>query len=209
MAFGRTVQTPGAGRKTRLRDVRGVPEGIGRKLLGAADGLGFQFSRASMDEIARVSGVPRATIYYYFSGRDELLVHVTNLALTELAAEAQHVVEGDATAVERLRALVRCHLHHLDSHRAASELLFAYLGTAGLQDVTARIKVGILDPIERLLAEGAADGTIRPLQDVPLTATALFGAMLVVGLQDLYLTGRLDADGLTERLVPIFLAGLG
>ena len=192
-----------------MRDVRDVPAGIGEKLLGAADELGFRFTRVSMDEIARVSGVPRATIYYYFAGRDDLLVHVTSLALDELAQEAQQVLTGPGTALERMRALIRCNLHHLHNHRAASELLFAYLGTAGLHDVTTRIKVGILEPIESLLTEGVADGTIRTPDDVALTATALFGAILVVGLQDLYLTGGLDADGTTDRLVPIFLAGLG
>ena len=192
-----------------MRTVRDVPEAIGVKLLAAADGLGFQFSRVSMDEIARTSGVPRATIYYYFSGRDELLAHVTSLALTELAGEAQLVLDRPGSAVERLRALVRCYLDHLHTHRAASELSFAYLGMAGLHDVTTRIKAGMLDPIEALLAEGAADGTIKPLGDDGLTATALFGAILVVGLQDLYLTGALDADAVTDRLMPIFLAGLG
>lgn len=192
-----------------MRKVRDVPGGIGEKLLAAADELGFRFTRVSMDEIARVSGVPRATIYYYFSGRDELLVHITDLALSELAAQAQAVVDGPGTAVERLYALVRCNLTHLHQHRAASELLFGYLGTAGLHDVTWKIKAGILEPIEWMLAEGATDGSIRQLDDVGLTATALFGAILVVGLQELYLTGELDADGITERLVPIFLAGLG
>jgi len=189
--------------------VRDVPGGIGQKLRQAADRLGFRFTRVSMDEIARESGVPRATIYYYFSGRDELLVHITKLALEELAADAQGVVDGPGSGVERLRALVRCNLAHLHNHRASSELLFANLGTAGLLDVTTRIKSGILDPMESMLREGVADGSIRPLSDVPLTATALFGAILVVGLQDLYLTGTLDVDGTTERLVPIFLAALG
>jgi AcrR family transcriptional regulator len=192
-----------------MRDVRDVPRGIGEKLLAAADELGFRFTRASMDEIAKVSGVPRATIYYYFSGRDDLLVHITTLALTELAARAQEVADGPGTAVERLRALVRCHLDHLHGHRAASELLVADLGAAGLHDVTARITAGILEPIESMLAEGIADGSIRPLEDVSLTATALFGAVLVVGLQAVYLTGSLDADVLTDRLVPVFLSGLG
>lgn len=191
-----------------MREVRDVPAGIGEKLLSAADELGNRFTRVSMDEIARTSGVPRATIYYYFSGRDELLVHVTSLALDELTAEAQQVVVGLGSALERLRALVRCNMHHLHNHRAASELLFAYLGAAGLQDVTTRIKVGILDPIEALLAEGFADGSIRDIGDAGLTATAIFGAILVVGLQDLYLTGALDADAVTDRLMSIFLAGL-
>jgi AcrR family transcriptional regulator len=192
-----------------MREVRDVPGGIGEKLLAAADQIGFDFTRVSMDEIARVSGVPRATIYYYFSGRDELLAHVTGLALTDLAADAQRVVDGPGTALERLRALVRGNLQHLHTHRASSELLFANLGTAGLAEVTSRIKAGILDPIESMLAEGMAEGTIRPLDDVALLATAIFGAILVVGLQDVYLTGGLDADDLTDRLVPMFLAGLG
>ena len=208
MAFGRTVQTPSDPRKTRLREVRDVPGGIGEKLLAAADQLGFQFTRVSMDEIARVSGVPRATIYYYFSGRDELLVHVTSLALAELATDAQKVVDGPGTAVERLRSLVRRNLDHLHTHRATSELLFANLGTAGVVDVTSRIKSGILDPIESMLAEGVVEGTVRPLDDVGLTATALFGAILVVGLSEVYLTGGLDPEDLTDRLVPMFLAGL-
>lgn len=188
--------------------MRDVPGGIDEKLLNAADQLGFDFTRVSMDEIARVSGVPRATIYYYFSGRDDLLVHIADLALVELADHAKEIVEGPGTAVERLRALVRGNLLHLHTHRASSELLFANLGAAGLVEVTARIKTGILDPIESMLVEGAADGTIRPFDDAALVATAVFGAILVVGLQGVYLTGGLDADDLSDRLVPVFLSGL-
>lgn len=188
--------------------MRDVPVAIGAKLLRAADELGAGFTRVPVDEVARVSGVPRATIYYYFAGRDELLAHVTYLALSELAAEARAVVEGPGTAIERLRSLVCTNLHHLHTHRAASELLFAHLGTAGTQEVTARIGEGILGPIESMLREGETDGTIRAFDEPGLVATALFGAILVVGLQDLYLSGSIDAEGVTDRLVPVFLAGL-
>jgi AcrR family transcriptional regulator len=160
-----------------MRDVRDVPGAIGEKLLAAADELGFRFTRVSMDEIARISGVPRATIYYYFSGRDELLVHVTSLALTELATEAQEVVAGPGTAVERLRGVERCNLHHLHNHRAASELLFAYLGTAGLHDVTARIKAGI-DPTRQLTVTGGMTFAGGPLNSYVLHSTAAMASVL-------------------------------
>ena len=50
-------------------------------------------------------------------------------------------------------------------------------------------------PVRKLLTEGAADGTLRELADEDLGATALFGAVLVIGLRALCVDGTSTSIG--------------
>ncbi|MGE4373122.1 MAG: TetR/AcrR family transcriptional regulator [Xanthobacter sp.] len=55
------------------------------------------FDRASMDEIARVSGVSKATIYVYFTNKEELF---QALVETERQASAERLFEYDPDAAD-------------------------------------------------------------------------------------------------------------
>ena len=75
--------------------------------------------------------------------------------------------------------MIRAQLEHLNDHPAASQLLIANLGRAGkLPDIAAQVNQGFEEPVRRLLAEGAADGSLadparrRPRRSRP------FGAIL-------------------------------
>jgi hypothetical protein len=108
-----------------------------------------------------------------------------------------------------LRAVIRAHLEHLNDHPAATQVLVANLGRAGrLPEIAARVTQGFEEPVRRLLAEGAEDGSLRAQADDELAATALFGAVLVIGLRSLVVEGSIDVDRVTELLDPMFWHGL-
>ena len=62
--------------------------------------------------------------------------------------------------------------------------------------------------MRQLLAEGAADGTLRALADEDLGATALFGALLVIGLRALVVDGHIDIDRVMAMIGPMFWHGI-
>jgi TetR/AcrR family transcriptional regulator len=129
--------------------------------------------------------------------------------LGELTTATAHAVSGPGTPSERLFAVIRAQLEHLDQHPAASQQLIANLGRAGkLADIAAQVNEGFEVPVRQLLAEGAADGTLRALADDDLGATALFGAVLVIGLRALVVEGHIDVDRVMAIIGPMFWHGI-
>ena len=69
------------------------------------------------------------------------------------------------------------------------------------------ISTSFHEPVRRLLALGASDGSFREV-DSELAATALYGAVTVVGLRCLVIDGGIDVDAVSNELLPMFWSGL-
>ena len=124
---------------------------------------------------------------------------------------AQHVREataGDGDARERLERVVGAQFEVMRSHRTECLVLLAELGRAGrLPEIAERIRAAFHEPIEVLLTDGAADGSLRRVADVELAAAALFGAVTMSALKKLLDGQDLTGDQATA-LVAMMLDGL-
>src|SRR5690606_26906643 len=145
----------------------------------------------------------------YFANKDDVLAYLLRSMLHELSTATSEVAAGPGTPSERLYAVIRAQLALLNDHPAASQQLIANLGRAGqLPDIAAQVHQGFEVPVRQLLAEGAADGTLRPLADEDLGATALFGAVLVIGLRALVVDGDIDVDRVMAMVDELFWHGI-
>lgn len=178
-------------------------------LHGAADELLGSFDDLQMHDIAAAAGVARSSLYYYFTSKDDVLSFLLRSILEELTTATLEAATGPGTTADRLGAVIKAQLDHLNAHPAASQQLIANLGRAGkLPDIAAQVNEGFEAPVRRLLAEGAADGTFRSLPDEDLGATALFGAVLVIGLRALVVDGHIDTDRVLSMVGPMFWHGI-
>lgn len=66
---------------------------------------GFEDTR--MEDLAEATGVPKATLYYHFGGKDEILAWLLRSALAALGAAVAQAASGPGTARRRLEAVVR------------------------------------------------------------------------------------------------------
>jgi len=181
---------------------------MAEKLAAAAGGFASSWDDVRIDDIAAASGVPRATLYYYFSSKEEILGFLLERVLNDLASAVATVDDETEPVPQRLRAVVRAQLAHLGDNPALAQLLTSNLGKASkLPDLAAAIDRAFHRPVRRLLAVGAEKGLLRQV-DPDLAATALYGAVTVVGLRQLVFEGNLDADAVTAQLVPMFWSGL-
>jgi len=200
---------PATSAPTTLVTMREVPPDMAAKLQAAANDLLASFDDIQMHDIAAVAGVARSSLYYYFANKDDVLGYLLRSEFDELTETTSAAASGVGDPPTRLGAVIRAQLEHLDNHPAATQLLIANLGRAGkLPDLAARVNQGFEEPVRRLLAEGAADGTLRPLADEDLGATALFGAVLVIGMRSLVVEGHIDVDRVIERIGSMFWYGL-
>lgn len=151
--------------------MRPVPEDMAVKLEAAANSLGASFDDVRIDEIAELSGIPRATLYYDFRGKDEILASLLRSALADLVAAAAHAVGGPGDAAERLSDLIAAQLGHLGGRPGTSRLLIASLGKAGrLPEIAAQLDAGFHGPVRKLLREGVDDGSPRDVGDPEVAA---------------------------------------
>lgn len=161
-----------------------------------------------MDDIAKASGVPRATLYYYFSGKEDVLRFLLGTMLADLRVSVAGAARSPGSVRARLDAVVRAQLGHLGENPSIGQLLIANLGKAGkLPDIAAGIDDGFHAPVREILAEGVRDGVLVEL-DLDVTATALYGAVTLVGLRCLLAQGRIDVDRVAKSLFPLFWSGI-
>jgi len=127
-------------------------------------------AEASLNRIAAEADMSRATFYRRGVSREQLVA-----ALTEKAAEAFRTalwpaIVGTGTAAERLRKALEAMCATADRHLQLLAGVFLARGELfkGIGPMALTVDV-FAEPFERLLLDGAADGTLR---EVPPTATA-------------------------------------
>lgn len=186
-----------------------LPDDLATKLLKAADALpegrGFD---VSIDELAKLSGVPRATLYYYFSGKDDVIQFYVNNLLERTAGAMNAAASTGGTVVERLGGTLTAMLHAFATNpRMCVELpaLVKEIGEFG--PAVAHVEQAVLAPVRELLIEGRATRELV-VSDVDLAAVSLLGAIHMVAMMDIVTTGQLDADGRARALVPQLMRGL-
>jgi AcrR family transcriptional regulator len=190
--------------------VRDVPESIAERLTNAAAVFAERgFDRARIDDVAEATGVPRATLYYYFSGKEDLLAWLLQRMLDVTAVAVAEAADGPGDARSRLQTVVRTQLDIMAAHPAACLALVANFGRAGrLQEISLAVHAGFHQTIQRLLEEGAADGSLRPVDDAVTLASAIYGTVIMPALHHLVALGQLDPGSLATQVCSLLLSGL-
>jgi AcrR family transcriptional regulator len=190
--------------------MRPVPSSIAARLPRAAVLIAEQgLDQTKIEELAEATGIAKATLYYYFSGKEEILVFLLRDLLTEVADVVAIAAEVDGTGRDRLAAVVRAQLEVMGERPSLWRALMADLGRAGrMPDIAEGLAAGYYAPVRRMLEEGAADGSLRVVEDAEATAMAIFGAATVVGLHYLMAGQALDVERLAAQVTEFVLRGV-
>ena len=160
--------------------------------LVAAHGL----TAVTMSQIAKETGIGRATLYKYFPDVESILLawHERHVAdhLRHLAEVSEHTGGGPAT---RLEAVLTAYA--LITHQRHDTDLSAMLHRG---DHVTEAEKHLTDFLSSLLAVGAADGSLR--RDVAP------GELAAYCLHALTAAGGLPDEAAVRRLVAVTLAGL-
>ncbi|HEX3606020.1 MAG TPA: TetR/AcrR family transcriptional regulator [Candidatus Dormibacteraeota bacterium] len=168
---------------------------------------GFEATR--MEDVAEVTGVPKATLYYHFQGKEQILAWLLASLLRDVADEVQRAIAGPQTALLRLESIVRAQLRVMAARPGACRVLLFDLSRAGrIPEIAAAIGEAFLLPVARLLAEGRADGSIGGPTDDEATSAAIYGAVTVTGLHYLLAHGTLDAEHVGDIVAGLLTHGL-
>ncbi|MFH8785531.1 TetR/AcrR family transcriptional regulator [Streptomyces roseoverticillatus] len=161
-----------------------------RKLFAAAVTLIAEqgFSSTTVDEIAERAGVAKGTVYYNFASKtdlfEELLRHGMELLTGSLRAAAEEAAERGGGRSGALDAMIRAELDFVARHPSLAQLYVAELWRTNRawQPTLTRVRQQAVEVIESALREAGAEGDPVSESDIPLTASAVFGMVLVAAL---------------------------
>ena len=189
--------------------MRQVPADIAAKLPAAAAVFAEHgFDDAKIDDVAKRIGVPRATLYYYFAGKEDILAFLLRSLLDDVAAQVQRAVESGGDGPARLRAALRAQLEVLAANPETAQLLVANIGRVGrLADIAVAVDAAFHAPVRTILTDGIAAGTLREV-DVERASSAVFGAVILAGLHEIVVHGALAPDDVLRDVETVVLDGL-
>ena len=161
-----------------------MPAAVAEKLYSATDLIAARgLQNTKIDDIAAASGVPKATLYYYFRGKDDILAFLFRDSLDSLARDVAAAAETPGRGRDRLAAVIDVQLAHTMDRPATSLALVGDLGRAiRLPELTSSVQEAFYEPIARVLLAGANDGSLRQLVDPQSTAISIFGAVMMTAL---------------------------
>jgi len=186
-----------------------IPAELGDKLLDAAavaaTGPGLSMS---MDDLAKASGVPRATLYYYFGGKDDLIGFYVGTMMRRMRGAVAEGLSHDGTSTEKIETIVRAVLRTFAEYpRMCVEMADAVNRLDDHAQVMADMQVGLILPTVSIIEAGNRSGEFA-VDDPTLAVIALTGALHQVANMDILTTGSLDAERRADQMVPMLLKAI-
>jgi AcrR family transcriptional regulator len=195
-------------------------EGRRRQILGAALRVFARrgFAAATIEEVARTAGVAEGTIYNYFDGKEDLLIHIPrHLAGPVFDRLAVQLAEADTAAdAERvLVALARGLVARITGNVRFIKVFFSalpYLSVRARAEYMRLLPLTVAGILEEHLRRGMSRGLYRPDLEPAIAARALPGSLLMFALSQEVLVGRRivphSYDTITRETIRFFLRGI-
>lgn len=146
------------------------------------------FSATTVDEIAERAGVAKGTVYYNFKSKTELFEELLRFGVGLLTASLQEAADEaerrGGTKIEALDGMIRAGLVFIDRYPAFTQLYVAELWRTNRawQSTLMVVRQQAVAVVETVLREGVERGELSEEIDIPLTAAALVGMVLVAAL---------------------------
>jgi AcrR family transcriptional regulator len=166
------------------------------------------FSQTSMNVLAKLLGISKPALYYYFPNKDEILVSCYEQGIAVIESALDRSGKHKGTGLERIRALIGAYVETVVS--VDFGLLVASLDDEDLnpesREKVRKLKRRIDSTARKFLEEGMRDGSIRPC-DSKLVAFAMAGAINWIGMW-YERSGPLKAEDIVKSFTDYLIGGL-
>jgi TetR/AcrR family transcriptional regulator len=162
--------------------VRSPPRDLARRLADASEEILRPGRDLRLEDIAALVGSARATLYYYFAGREDLIAFLLAEHVTAASEAISAAARPGQPPAARLRAAVTALVAFLGSRPGVCAGLLSFAGTAGqLRSVMAAKDAALAAPVAGILREGIQAGQLSAGEPVD-AANAILGAVLIATL---------------------------
>jgi len=167
------------------------------------------YDATSMNDVAAALKLSKGGLYHHFQGKDEILFHIMSHAMDITEEKVINAVRGISDPEERLRTLIRLHLHVVLSERDREITVMLHENHPLPPPLRKRInarKKEYIHFMERLIAEvqriRQSKGAVSPRA----AAFALLG--MINWIYQWYKPeGTLAGEDLVQQYTAIFFAG--
>lgn len=168
------------------------------------------FFNTTVAEIARAAGVADGTIYLYFKSKDELLLHVFDEKMRQLADAARAAIAGEKSAAAKLRTVARLHLSAVEANPSVAAVLIVELrqSSAFVRTAEKPRLAEYLELFASIIREGQDSGEFRPDVHPAAMKRALFGALDEIALGWLLARRKFDLATTATEVAEVFVRGL-
>jgi AcrR family transcriptional regulator len=161
----------------------------------------------TLDRVAAEAGMSRATIYRRGVTREQLVEALTTEAAGTYNRAMLPALSAPGTARERLELALHALCAAADDHLYLLAGMFLAHGEVFHQPGPGALVVDVFaEPFERLLRDGAADGTLRDLSPA-ITASALFN-LVAWGYIHLRAAHEWNRDTAAQTILDLVLHGV-
>lgn len=166
------------------------------------------YDGTSLDSIGERMGIHKATLYHYVSGKDDILYRCLLASFADLDQVVEQVSDRSVPVVQRLRYFVGKLAAAQNSDFGRCQVMVGPKPLSGPKGSEIRAFQRTLDQTVRgLIAEGVADGSLRPCNQ-GLVAAMLFGALNWVP-QWYKASGPLSVEQISDAFVAMLVQGVG
>ncbi len=170
---GQAAELPSPERGGRGRPARYTKEGLLDLVVAVFNEHGYE--AASMEDLAKASGLTKSTFYHHVSGKEELLRMAVNRALDALSVALDQTLGTDSTPVEQLEDAIRRTTAVLLDEVPYVTLLLRVRGNTAVEREALTRRRAIDARLARLVTAAAEADEIRADIDPRLVSRLLFG----------------------------------
>ncbi len=170
--------------------------------------LRFGYRKATLEDVAVEAGVSRATVYNYFTSKEEVFQAIIQREVEQLRSVMLVTADPETPPDERLLEFVRAHFRHLRAVRTlyqVTQIAAKDVMPMVIEEIEGFDK-DVRSFIATTLLEGVASGRFRPV-DTEALATALQAALRGLDEDFMFLGAEAARDG-ALLLWGTLLAGL-
>jgi AcrR family transcriptional regulator len=161
--------------------VKTPPAGLAERLIAASPAILGGRSEVRLEDVAADIGVARTTLYYYFSGRDDLISFLLAEHLTQGAEVIDSAIDSTGSPADKLHGVTAALIEFLAIHPGLCTGRLASLGAAGRMNEALQANEALIaSPIRELVAAGIAAGEVRDGDPDDITSALLGGILLTV-----------------------------
>ena len=162
----------------------------------------------SISEIAKGCGIQKASIYYHFPGKEDILFHIMEITMDNLTAYLTANLAGLEDIEGRMRAAIRGHVsYHLEHQK---ETFIASSELRGLTEEHYRTIVAKRDAYERIFQDLILEGTRQSIfteGDTKILSYAIL-TLCTAGASWFKPDGRLSVETIASIYEEFIIRGL-
>ncbi|MBS4026881.1 MAG: TetR family transcriptional regulator [Clostridia bacterium] len=133
------------------------------------------YPTTSMQDIANELGCTKAAIYYYFTGKEDLLLAIMNLTMTIAERNLAQVLAQELDPPQTLKAILKSHITSIFEEQAYITVFFFdkhYLSPENLHKINLRRR-GYEQEIARVVEQGMKEGYLEQVEVQPIVYAML------------------------------------